>query len=110
MRNWYVSTTPLLPSDPHLAVAKCEFFNAGGSVKDRIAKAMLADAEREGRLLISDNDSHRPPTTIVEATSGNTGIALAMASAIKGLPCIIALPEKMSQEKASAASHGTAPR
>lgn len=58
---------------------------------------MLEDAERRGVLAKGDR-----PTTIVEATSGNTGIALAMASAIKGHPCIIALPEKMSQEKVRA--------
>jgi len=71
--------------------AKAEFFNPGGSVKDRIGLAMIEAAEREGRL--------RPGGTIVEATSGNTGVALAMAAAIKGYRCIFTIPDKMSQEK-----------
>jgi len=72
-------------------VAKCEYFNAGGSVKDRIGKRMIEDAEKSGRL--------KPGDTIIEATSGNTGIGLALACAIKGYRCIITLPEKMSNEK-----------
>ncbi|KAJ2312845.1 cystathionine beta-synthase, partial [Coemansia sp. RSA 2705] len=72
-------------------VAKCEFFNAGGSVKDRIAHRIVEEAERDGRI--------RPGFTIIEATSGNTGIGLALACAVKGYKCIITLPEKMSQEK-----------
>mmetsp|Transcript_13615 Transcript_13615/g.27853 ORF Transcript_13615/g.27853 Transcript_13615/m.27853 type:complete len:541 (-) Transcript_13615:34-1656(-) len=71
--------------------AKCEFFNAGGSVKDRIGRRMVEDAERSGRL--------KPGDTIIEPTSGNTGIGLALAAAIKGYKCIICLPEKMSNEK-----------
>jgi len=71
--------------------AKCEFFNAGGSVKDRIAKRMVEDAERSGML--------KPGDTIIEPTSGNTGIGLALAAAVKGYRCIIVLPEKMSSEK-----------
>lgn len=71
--------------------AKCEFFNAGGSVKDRIGKRMVEEAEREGRI--------KPGYTIIEPTSGNTGIGLALAAAVKGYRCIITLPEKMSQEK-----------
>ena len=74
--------------------AKCEFFNAGGSVKDRIVKRMIDDAEKDGRLRLKP-----VPTTIVEATSGNTGIGLALAGAVKGYPCIVCLPEKMSNEK-----------
>jgi len=73
--------------------AKCEFFNAGGSVKDRIALRMIEEAERTGR--IKPNDGY----TIIEPTSGNTGIGLALCSAVKGYRCIIVLPEKMSQEK-----------
>ncbi|KAG9320760.1 hypothetical protein KVV02_005289 [Mortierella alpina] len=72
-------------------LAKCEFFNAGGSVKDRIGRRMVEEAERDGRL--------KPGYTIIEPTSGNTGIGLALAAAVKGYRTIITLPEKMSQEK-----------
>ncbi|KAJ8013436.1 hypothetical protein DPEC_G00053240 [Dallia pectoralis] len=72
-------------------LAKCEFFNAGGSVKDRISLRMIEDAERDGLL--------QPGDTIIEPTSGNTGIGLALASAVKGYRCIIVMPEKMSMEK-----------
>jgi len=72
-------------------LAKCEFFNAGGSVKDRIALRMVEDAEKCGMLKAGD--------TIIEPTSGNTGIGLALAAAVKGYRCIIVLPEKMSNEK-----------
>ncbi len=70
---------------------KCEFMNPGGSVKDRIGLAMIEAAEREGAL--------RPGGTVVEGTSGNTGLALAMAAAIKGYRCIFTMPDKMSLEK-----------
>ncbi|XP_038657226.1 cystathionine beta-synthase-like protein [Scyliorhinus canicula] len=72
-------------------LAKCEYFNAGGSVKDRIALRMVEDAEQSGEL--------KPGDTIIEPTSGNTGIGLALAAAVKGYRCIIVLPEKMSTEK-----------
>lgn len=72
-------------------LAKCEFFNAGGSVKDRIGRRMLLDAENSGRI--------KPGDTLIEATSGNTGIGLSLAAAIKGYNMIITLPEKMSTEK-----------
>jgi cystathionine beta-synthase len=72
--------------------AKAEFFNPGGSVKDRIGVAMIEAAEREGRL--------KPGGLIVEATSGNTGVGLAIAAAVKGYRCIFTMPDKMSQEKA----------
>src|SRR5688500_3788794 len=71
--------------------AKAEFFNPGGSVKDRIGLAMIEAAERDGRL--------KRGGTIVEGTSGNTGIGLAIAAAIKGYRCIFTMPDKMSQEK-----------
>ncbi len=71
--------------------AKAEFFNPGGSVKDRIGPAIIEAAEREGDL--------RPGGTIVEGTSGNTGVGLAVAAAVKGYRCIFTIPDKMSQEK-----------
>lgn len=70
---------------------KAEFFNPGGSVKDRIGLPIIEQAEREGKL--------KPGGTIVEGTSGNTGVGLAIAAALKGYRCIFTLPDKMSQEK-----------
>lgn len=72
-------------------LAKCEFFLPGGSLKDRIAKRMIEDAEKKNLL--------KNGSTIIEATSGNTGIGLALVGAVKGYKVIITLPEKMSQEK-----------
>lgn len=71
--------------------AKLEYMNPGGSIKDRIGWWMIEDAEKKGLL--------RPGGTIVEGTSGNTGVGLAIASAIKGYQCIFVLPDKMSNEK-----------
>jgi cystathionine beta-synthase len=70
---------------------KAEFFNPGGSVKDRIGMAIIEDAERRGVL--------KPGGVIVEGTSGNTGVGLAIAAAVKGYRCIFTLPDKMSSEK-----------
>jgi cystathionine beta-synthase len=74
-------------------LAKLEYLNPGGSVKDRIGLAMIEAAERDGKL--------RPGGTIVEPTSGNTGVGLAIAAASRGYRCIFVMPDKMSQEKIS---------
>jgi cystathionine beta-synthase len=94
-----VGSTPIVRLDrisedvPGTILAKLEFLNPGGSNKDRIGLAMIEAAERDGKL--------RPGGTIVEPTSGNTGVGLAMAAARKGYRCIFVMPDKMSQEKIS---------
>ncbi|XP_059053376.1 cystathionine beta-synthase [Achroia grisella] len=95
-----IGNTPLvkltkIPNDEGILCdiyAKCEFLNPGGSVKDRIAYRMVIDAEQQGILIPGKS-------VIIEPTSGNTGIGLALAAAVKGYRCIIVLPEKMSDEK-----------
>lgn len=94
-----VGNTPLVRLNKYSAdkgiatpiVAKVEYFNPGGSVKDRIALAMIEDAERKGVL--------KPGATIIEPTSGNTGVGLAMVSAVKGYKLILTMPETMSVER-----------
>jgi cystathionine beta-synthase len=94
-----VGNTPLVrlqqivPAGSATVLAKLEFLNPGGSVKDRIAITMVEDAEREGKL--------KPGGTIVEPTSGNTGTGLAIVAALKGYRCIFTMPDKMSREKIS---------
>ena len=94
-----VGSTPIVRLDRFGAgvaptlLAKLEYLNPGGSVKDRIGLAMIEAAERDGRL--------RPGGTIVEPTSGNTGVGLAIAATLKGYRCIFVMPDKMSQEKIS---------
>ncbi len=72
-------------------LAKCEYLNAGGSVKDRIGKRMVEEAQKAGRI--------KPGDTLIEPTSGNTGIGMALAAAVYGYRMIITMPEKMSREK-----------
>ena len=91
-----IGRTPLLelpPEEGQVAriIVKLEYFNPGGSVKDRIALAMVEDAERKGIL--------RPGATIIEPTSGNTGVGLAWVAAARGYKAILNMPETMSQER-----------
>ncbi len=92
-----VGHTPLVrlnrsvPNDGHQYFGKVEFFNPGGSIKDRIAISIIDAAEKRGEL--------KPGGTIIEATSGNTGVGLALAAAVKGYKAIFVMPDKMSEEK-----------
>ncbi len=83
----------IVPEGAATVVAKLEYMSPGGSVKDRIGIKLIEEAERAGKL--------KPGGTIVEPTSGNTGVGLAIAAAIKGYRCIFVMPDKMSQEKIS---------
>ncbi|WP_424036245.1 cysteine synthase A [Prevotella histicola] len=94
-----IGNTPLVELDKFSAnkgldkpvIAKVEYFNPGGSVKDRIALAMIEDAEEKGLL--------KPGATIIEPTSGNTGVGLALVAAVKGYKLILTMPETMSIER-----------
>jgi len=86
-----IELTKVTDGLPVTVLAKVEYFNPGGSVKDRIGLAMIDDAERRGLL--------QPGGTIIEATAGNTGVGLALAAAVKGYRCIFVLPDKMSDDK-----------
>jgi cysteine synthase len=92
-----IGNTPLVPLArvtaglPVPVLAKCEHMNPGGSIKDRIAKAIVDDAEARGLL--------RPGMTLVEATAGNTGMGLALVAAVRGYRLVCVMPEKMSTDK-----------
>jgi cystathionine beta-synthase len=92
-----IGHTPLVrlkniaPDDDFEIYGKLEFLNPGGSIKDRLGLYLIEDAEKRGTI--------KPGGTIIEGTSGNTGMGLAIASAIKGYKCIFVLPDKMSEEK-----------
>lgn len=86
-----VRLNKIVPNNSAQVLAKVEYFNPGGSVKDRICLAMIEDAEVKGLL--------KPGATIVEPTSGNTGIGLAMVAAVKGYKIILTMPETMSIER-----------
>src|ERR671915_751717 len=90
-RTPIVRLTKLAPADGPQLLAKLEYLNPGGSVKDRIGLPMIEAAEREGKL--------KPGGTIIERTSGNTGHGLAIAAAIKGYRCIFVMADKQSAEK-----------
>jgi cysteine synthase len=95
-----IGQTPLVPllrvasGLPVPVLGKCEFLNPGGSVKDRIALAIVNDAEQRGLLA--------PGATLVEATAGNTGVGLALVAAVRGYSLVCVMPEKMSHDKRSA--------
>ena len=92
-RTPLVRLQQIVPAGAATVLAKLEFLNPGGSIKDRIAIAMIDAAEREGKL--------KPGGTIVEPTSGNTGTGLAIVAALRGYRCIFTMPDKMSREKIS---------
>src|SRR5258707_15722044 len=95
-----IGNTPMVCLDrvaaglPVPVYGKCEFLNPGGSVKDRIALAIVNDAEQRGVL--------KPGATLVEATAGNTGVGLALVATVRGYSLVCVLPEKMSVDKRAA--------
>ena len=92
-----IGNTPLVglkkmtPPRHEILQAKCEFLNPGGSIKDRLGFYLLSQAEKRGEI--------QPGGTVVEATSGNTGVGLALYAAVRGYKCIFVMPDKMSEEK-----------
>ena len=89
-----IGNTPMISFKPNMGLnifAKAEFLNPGGSIKDRVAKNMILEAEKKGVL--------KRGMTIVEPTSGNTGIGLALAGVRRGYKVIIVMPENMSEER-----------
>ena len=86
-----IGNTPLMELKPHKIFAKAEFLNPGGSIKDRVALAMIEGAERDGRI--------NKNTVLVEPTSGNTGIGIALVGRLKKYKVIIVMPENMSEER-----------
>lgn len=92
-----IGNTPIVrlsrcvPDSPHEFFGKIEYFNPGGSIKDRIAMSIIEEAEKSGQL--------KPGGTIVEATSGNTGVGLGLVGLLKGYKCVFVMPEKISEEK-----------
>src|SRR6478752_4410633 len=86
-----VRLTSVADGLPATVLAKVEYFNPGGSVKDRIAVRMVAEAEKAGLL--------RPGGTIVEPTSGNTGVGLALVAQTRGYKCVFVCPDKVSEDK-----------
>src|SRR5947199_9724755 len=89
-----VRLNKLTAADEAAVYAKCEFLNPGGAIKDRMALYILDKAEQEGRI--------RRGGTIVENTSGNTGMGVALWAAVKGYRCVFTMPDKMSTEKINA--------
>ncbi len=86
-----VRLNKVVGNSKHNYFVKVEYFNPGGSIKDRVAIAMIEEAEKRGEL--------KPGGTIIEATSGNTGLGIALVAAVKGYKCIFVMPEKISKEK-----------
>jgi len=86
-----VELSKIFEGYPFRVLAKLEFLNPGGSVKDRVGIGMILDAEKRGLI--------KPGSTVIESTSGNTGVGVALAAAVKGYKAIFTIPDKMSKEK-----------